>query len=131
MGRMAFLLLTMTDSLMRPVREYNSGFRMPTRSHLIIKALDSFQTGTSTVSQILSENIQVMFNRILIRLPLEAVYRSLGFIVAFACGLVHVGMASDRMINFIEFSKCVFSQKASSTAELFQSKSCEQTYHRC
>ena len=56
----------------------------------LIKALDSFQAGTkkrqSIVSQILSESIQVLFNRILIRLPPEEVCRSLGFIVAFACG---------------------------------------------
>ena len=57
-----------------------------------IKALDSFQGGTkkrqSTVAQILSENIQVMFSRVLVRVPPQVMCKSLGFTVAFACGLV-------------------------------------------
>jgi len=64
----------------------------------LIKALDSFQGGTkkrqSTVAQILSENIQIMFSRVLARLSPEVVCKSLGFTVAFACGLV------DDQIDF-------------------------------
>ena len=73
----------------------------------LIKALDSFQAGTkkrqSIVSQILSESIQVLFNRILIRLPPEEVCRSLGFIVAFACGLVHDGIDFALGESFLRF----------------------------
>ena len=73
----------------------------------LIKALDSFQGGTkkrqSIVSQILSENIQIFFSRILIRLSPEAVCRSLAFIVAFACGLVDDGIDFALGESFLRF----------------------------
>jgi hypothetical protein len=73
----------------------------------LIKALDIFQGGTkkrqSIAAQILSENIQSFFSRILVRLPPDIVCKSLGFIVAFASGLVDDGIDFALGESFLRF----------------------------
>jgi hypothetical protein len=76
----------------------------------LIKTLDSFQGGTkkrqSIIAQILSENIQILFNAVLPRLSTEILCKSLGFTVAFACGLVEDGIDFALGESFLRFVDC-------------------------
>jgi hypothetical protein len=82
-------------------------FSLDSLESCLIKVLDIFKGGTkkrqSIVAQYLSENIQTFFSRILVCLQPEMVCKSLGLIVAFACGLVDDGIDFALGESFLRF----------------------------